>query len=133
MIKKQFTIYLENKPGVLARIMKALADKKVNIEGISVSESTDVGLVQIVANNAAATKKALSDIGVPFTEQEIALLPISNKPGELYRLTSGLAKSGVNINYVYATSCQGEGSCRCYAVVSAPNLKRVVAAWKKIS
>ena len=57
MIKKQFTVYLENKPGALARVTERLATAKVNIEGISVAASSDVGLVQVVVSNAAATKK----------------------------------------------------------------------------
>ena len=56
MIKKQFTLYLENKPGALAKVTRQLGNEKVNIDGISVAESTDVSLVQVVASNAAATK-----------------------------------------------------------------------------
>ena len=36
MIKKQFTLYLENRPGLLAKVTRLLAMHKLNIEGISV-------------------------------------------------------------------------------------------------
>jgi hypothetical protein len=53
MIKKQFTVYLENKPGELARVTSRLARERINLEGISAYTSADVGLVQLVASNAS--------------------------------------------------------------------------------
>lgn len=130
MRKRQFTLYLENKPGVLAAVTRRLAAAKVNIEGISVSESTDVGLVQIVPDNAAPARKVLKEARIPFTSQEVALVTLRNRPGELARVASKLARSGVNINYIYATGCECAGECRCYAVISAPDLDAVEAVWK---
>ena len=130
MIKKQFTLYLENKHGELARTTEVLAAAKVNIEGISVSEGTDVGLVQIVVSNAAATKRALAKARIPFTVQDVAMLPLKNKPGVLSAVASKLAKAGVNINYVYGTSCNCGCNCDCNIIISAPNLKKVEKIWK---
>lgn len=130
MIKKQFTLYLENKPGALAKVTAKLTKAKVNIEGISVSESTDVGIVQVVSSNGAATRRTLTDSGIPFTVQDVSLLHLPNEPGALARITARLAKDGININYVYATSCTCNSGGRCSAIISAPNLKRVEKAWK---
>lgn len=131
MIKKQFTIYLENKPGRLGKLTRMLAGEQVNIEGISVSESTDVGLVQMVPSNAAKTKNTLKKLGVAYTVQDIALLPLKNEPGSLSKLVSRLGKRGININYVYSTACTCKTSgCDCLAIISAPDLKAVVEAWQ---
>ena len=130
MIKKQFTLYLENKPGELAKVTKKLADVKINIEGISVSGSTDIGLVQVVVSNSAETKKMLLKLKIAFTVQDVALLPIRNEPGALSKIVARLASYGVNINYVYATASKCKKDCDCYAIISAPNLKKVEEAWK---
>lgn len=127
MIKKQFTIYLENKPGRLARLTKMLAKEKINIEGISVSESTDVGLVQVVPSNAARTRSLLRQAGVPYTVQDVCLLPLADYPGSLCKVVSKLGAAGININYVYATSCQG--NAKCHVVLSSPDLAAVEKAW----
>jgi hypothetical protein len=129
MIKKQFTLYLENKPGRLAKLTRSLAKDNVNIEGISVSESTDVGLVQIVPSNAVKMRAALKRARIPYTVQDVALLPLKHKPGSLSKVITGLAREGVNINYVYATGCAGGNTCDCHAIISAPNLKAVENAW----
>lgn len=131
MIKKQFTIYLENKPGMLALITNALATAKVNIEGISVAESTDVGLVQMVVSNAHATEKILKNKRIPFTVQDVALVHLDNRPGALAGIASKLAKAGININYVYATACDCDDCGGCYAIISSPNLKKVEAIWRQ--
>lgn len=133
MIEKQFTLYLENKLGVLADLTAKLADAKVNIEGISVAESTDVAIVQIVVNKAQATAKLLKKNKIPYTIQNVALVHLPNKPGSLARIVSQIAKFRVNINYVYATGCACKNDCDCYAVIGAPDLKKVEKAWKAMS
>ena len=130
MLKQQFTLYLENKPGQLAKITNKLASAKVNLEGISVANSADVALVQLVVDKAAATRKILNDVGVAFTVQQVAIVPLVNRPGALADITTKLAKAKVNINYVYATACDCTGKCSCYAIISAPDLKKVEAIWK---
>lgn len=130
MIRQQFTLYLENRPGALAKVTQDLADAKVNIEGISVSASTDVGLVQLVPGDTDLTRRTLIEAGVPFTVQDVALLPLKHEPGALSQVVSALAKQHVNINYVYATANTNPASADSYAVISAPDLERVEAVWK---
>jgi hypothetical protein len=130
MIEKQFTLYLENKLGVLAALTTKLAKAKVNIEGISVAESTDVAIVQLVVNKAPTAARILKAARIPYTVQNVALVHLTNKPGSLERIVSKVAKSKVHINYVYATGCACKKACDCYAVIGAPDLKKVEKAWK---
>jgi len=125
MIKKQFTLYLENKPGALARVTNLLAEAKINIEGISVSSSVDIGLVQIVVSNAVRTRQILTRKKIAFVTQDVVLVQLANQPGALARVVSKIAKLGININYVYATACTGGENCRSVAIISAPNLRKV--------
>jgi hypothetical protein len=129
MIKKQFTLYLENRLGILARLTTRLAKAKINVEGISVAESTDVGLVQMVVSNAEATKKILDKEKIAFTTQSVAVVHLENKPGALAMISSKLAKAGININYVYATGCDCKDCGGCYAIISSPDLKKVEKVW----
>ena len=59
MIKTQFTLYLTNRPGELARATRAFGAARINIEGISVAERTDVSFVQIIVSNAQTARQAL--------------------------------------------------------------------------
>ena len=129
MIKTQFTLYLENKTGILAKITRLLATAKVNIEGISVAETTDVSLVQVVVDNAAAAKRALKRGNVSFTQQAVAVLPLSNRPGALASVAARLAKAGININYLYCTTPDGHHA-EPVVVVSGEDLARIEKLWK---
>ena len=133
MIKKQFTIYLENKPGELARVASRLAKEKVNLEGISAYTSADVGLVQIVASNAARTRGILKDCGVAFTSQDVAVVPMDNRPGAVAQVAAKLGTAGININYIYATTSNFPASSgyKCHVVISSENLDKIVKLWKQ--
>ena len=128
MIRKQYTLYMENRPGAIAKITKALSDNKVNIEGLSLSVTADVGLLQLIVSNATVATKIFKKFKVPYTSQEVALVPLTNKPGTLARMASKLAKAGVNINYIYGTGGRKTKDGDFYVVVSASNLKKVEKA-----
>jgi len=114
---------MENRPGMLAKLTASLAKARVNIEGISVAESTDTAIVQLISSDSARTKKALKELGIPFTAQDVSVVVLDHKPGALARLADKLAEAGVNINYIYATAPAKAG--RCCMVISADNLKKV--------
>ena len=126
MIGTQFTLYLEHKPGALAVVAKKLADARINIEGVSAAAMADSALVQVIVSDSKATARVLKKAKVAFTTQEVAVLTLKNRPGELARLSATLSRKGVNISYVYGTPC-GD---KCVLVVSAENLAKVERLWK---
>lgn len=132
MIKKQFTIYLENRPGALAKVTQQLGREKINIEAISVAASTDMSLVQLLPSNAAKTRRILKKLEVSFTVQYVSLLPLDNVPGALCKIVSALAKSKVNINYIYATGNVAAKGAMDYVVISAPDLDKLEECWKQV-
>ena len=65
-----FTVQLEDRPGSLARVAQALADRGVNITGIvGVAEDTD-GALMLTTSDAAATREAFGAIGIAFEEHD---------------------------------------------------------------
>jgi hypothetical protein len=65
-----FTVVLDDRPGSLARVAQALAERAVNITGIvGVAEDTD-GALMLTTSNAEATREALSALGLAFEEHD---------------------------------------------------------------
>jgi hypothetical protein len=63
-----FTVQLEDRPGSLARVAQALAERGVNITGIvGVAEDTD-GALMLTTSDAAATREAFTGLGITFEE-----------------------------------------------------------------
>jgi hypothetical protein len=104
---KQLTISLENQPGRLAAVAKVLADAKVNIEAVLGSSAGAEGSAQVVVDNLAKAKKALSAAQFAYTEGSLEQVELPNKAGALAEFTAKLAKKGVNIDAAYGTVHKG--------------------------
>ena len=127
MLKSQLTLCLENRPGELARVTKILTEANINIEGISVVDSTDASMVQIIVSNSRNAKAALKKAAVPISEQKIAVITLANKPGAL---ATRLAREKINVNYLYATTPPADQPGECSIVISADDLDAVESLWK---
>jgi hypothetical protein len=103
----QLSIAMENAPGQLGRLCRALAQANVNIRGISVSDATDVSTIRLLVSDVPAAKTALREAGVQFVSQEVLALDLEDKPGALERVTTRLGEAGVNIHYLYGTGDSG--------------------------
>jgi hypothetical protein len=65
-----FTVKLDDRPGSLARVAKALGDRGVNITGIvGVAEDTD-GALMLTTSDAAETRAAFEGLGLAFEEHD---------------------------------------------------------------
>jgi hypothetical protein len=65
-----FTVQLDDRPGALAQVAQALADRSVNITGIvGVAEDTG-GALMLTTSDAALTREAFSALGIAFEEHD---------------------------------------------------------------
>ena len=104
MIEKQISIFLENKPGVMADVCKALGAYDINIRGISVSDTVDHAVVRMIVDNPRKAIHVLGEHGALVVETDVLALKLDDKPGTLAKLASKFARGKVNIEYAYGTS-----------------------------
>jgi hypothetical protein len=65
-----FTVQLDDRPGALARVAAALAERGVNITGIvGVAEDTD-GALMLTTSDPAATREAFASLALAFEEHD---------------------------------------------------------------
>jgi hypothetical protein len=65
-----FTVQLDDRPGALARLATALAERSVNIAGIvGIAEDTD-GALMLETSDPARTREAFDALGLPFEEHD---------------------------------------------------------------
>jgi hypothetical protein len=100
----QFSVFLVNKPGVLAQVTGALAEAKLNILAMTLVDSQEHGVLRVVTDDMAATRGVLAKLNLPMTETEVLCLDLSNRPGALADVATLLGQNHVNINYAYCTS-----------------------------
>jgi len=103
----QFTITVDNQPGAVARIAKALGDSKVNILSLLGTSQGTTGTVQLVAEDAKKAKKALDAARISFQETPAEQYELPNKAGALAQCLATLEKKGVNLGSIHATAAKG--------------------------
>ncbi len=105
-MSKDLIVTLEDRPGALARMGEALGKAGVNIDGICGVTVEGKGLIHILVADAAKAKRALADNKIPVTrEEDVLVLDVTDRPGELGDVGRRLADAGVNIHLAYlATS-----------------------------
>jgi hypothetical protein len=100
----QFSVFLVNKPGVLAQVTGALAEEKINIAAMTLVDSQEHGVLRIVVEEPAEAREVLTRLNLPVTETDVICLELSNNPGALSDIATLLGKNHININYAYCTS-----------------------------
>jgi hypothetical protein len=103
-ITKQLAIFLDNRPGMLARLADALAEAKINIYAITTSDTVDHSVIRLVVSDYRKALHVFEEHGTLVVEDDVIMLEASNKAGELARIAHKLAEGKVNIEYCYSAT-----------------------------
>jgi len=99
---KQISIFVENKPGRMARVARTLADAGVNIRALTIAEAGDFGVIRMVVDDTEKGYKALHDDGFTVSETDVLAVELKDVPGGLYEIANTLGMNNVNVDYAYA-------------------------------
>jgi hypothetical protein len=100
-ITKEFTVLLEDRPGMLGKVCQALADHEVNILALQSFPTRGKFVIRFIVDNPQTAKTVLNNERLTYAETEIVQIKILHRPGEIARLASRLGKANININYAY--------------------------------
>jgi hypothetical protein len=103
-ITKQLAIFLDNRPGMLARVADALAAAKINIYAVTTSDTVDHSVIRMVLSDYRKALHVFEEHGTLVVEDDVLLVDGTNKPGELARLAHKLADAKINIEYCYSAT-----------------------------
>lgn len=123
-IQTQFSIFLVNKPGVLSRIFREIAKAKINVTSIAMMDSTEHGVLRLIAANPDEARPVLKKLEVPVTETDVLAVTLSNRPGAAADLCDRLSGAHMNIGYMYCTG--GARGGKTTVVIKVPDLKRAM-------
>ena len=98
---KEFAIRVEDRPGTLGKVCRALAERGVNILAFQSFSTGKESIVRFVVDNPTTAKSVLDAQRLTYTEVEVAQVKLPNRPGELARAASRLGDANININYAY--------------------------------
>jgi len=102
MLVQQLSVFLENKVGRLKEVTQLLKDNNVNIRTLTVSDTTDFGVLRLIVDDTTKAERALKDQGYTFNKTEVIAVEIPDTPGGLNEVLDIIEKANLNIEYLYA-------------------------------
>ncbi|MCK4319575.1 ACT domain-containing protein [Candidatus Micrarchaeota archaeon] len=106
----EVTIIAENSVGTLATIAEALGGVGINIEAISAYESDKNAVFRVVTKDVTSARKTLEKIkGIKnIIVSDIIVVEMTNRPGELGKITRKFANKGIDLESVYIINKRSE-------------------------
>lgn len=127
----QFSIFLANKPNILAQICQQLADQKINIVALSMMDATEHGVLRLVVADPDRARESLAALNVPTAETTILLATLPNRPGALADVVGRLSSNHIGVNYAYCTTgAPGGKTMGVFRVSDLKKAERVLAERK---
>jgi len=120
----QFSVFLANKPGLLARVLHQLAAGRINIVALSMMDSSEHGVLRLIAEEPRRVRAALQALDVPAAESEVLTAVLPNRPGALADVIERLAGEHINVQYAYCTA--GAPGGRALGVFKVSNPSRAI-------
>ena len=80
---KQISVFLENTPGHLEDVCKALAEAGVNLLTITIAETKEYGIVRAIVDKPDAAAAALKAAGFFAKLVDVLAVEVEDKPGAL--------------------------------------------------
>ena len=120
----QFSIFMVNKPGVLAQVLGEFARAKINIIAMTLMDSVEHGVMRVVFAAPQGAKEVLSKLNMRYNETEVLCVNLDNKAGALATVAEKLAKNHINISYAYCTA--GAKGGRTTGVLKVADVKKAM-------
>ena len=104
----QLTVFLENSEGRLAALCRTLADANVNMQALTIADTTDYGVVRIICDEPARALEVLDNADFRAVSTKVSAIGVPNRPGGLAELLATLDELNLNIEYGYCFSLKDD-------------------------
>jgi len=94
---KLVAIFAENKPGLLARVTKILADAGVNLRWLTIATSERFGVIKILADQGERAFASLKGHGLAVSLLDVLAVEVEDRPGALHAVVDCLARRQINV------------------------------------
>jgi hypothetical protein len=99
---QQLSVFLENKPGRLQKVLEVLAEKEINILTLNIAEIKDFGIVRMIVNRPEDAHQALREEHITCSVNDVLGIGVEDTPGSLLKLINTFTEKNLNIEYMYA-------------------------------
>lgn len=105
----QISVFLENRAGQLAEITGVLAKKGIDLRAINIAETSDYGVLRLIANRPQEAASILLEQGFILSMTPVVAVSVPDEPGGLAKVLDVLAKESIDVEYMYSVFGQVDG------------------------
>ena len=102
MYMKQISVLVDNRAGAVFEVISFLAEKKINIFAVNMSDTPNFGLLRFIVNHPDECKELLEREGFLVSVCRVLAVGLTDLPGGLTKVTKILTKNGISLEYIYA-------------------------------
>ncbi|MCD6133902.1 MAG: amino acid-binding protein [Deltaproteobacteria bacterium] len=97
----QLSVFIENKKGRFAHVVKLLGEGEVNIRAMSLADTVDFGILRFVVNKPDVAYSILKENGLVVRKDEVLAMEVEDRPGGLAELLQSITEQDLNVEYMY--------------------------------
>lgn len=102
MTVKQISVFLENKPGTMAKFTDVLSKNNINLRALSLAEASDFGIARIIVDDVYNAVQVLKDADYICSATNVLAVAIPDEAGALSGVIHALGENEINLEYMYA-------------------------------
>ncbi|MBE7048959.1 MAG: acetolactate synthase [Ruminococcaceae bacterium] len=117
---KQISVFVENAAGKLSKITSVLAAGGINIRALSISDTTDFGILRLIVQEPDKAVAILSENEIMVKSTEVIVVEIDDEPSGLNKALCLLHDNHVALEYLYAFVTKKESEA--YVIMKPDNI-----------
>lgn len=99
---KQISIFLENRQGTLFNVTDLLARNNIDIEAVSLADTTDFGIMRCIVDAPDKALRILKENGYTASTTDVIAVEVPDVPGGLSSVLRIMHENGLNVEYLYS-------------------------------
>ena len=128
MIEKQLSVFIENRTGRLGEVLQVLKDSEVNIQSLSLADTTEYGLLRLIVDKPEVGKERLAEAGFSSMLTDVLIVRIPHSPGGLQNILKTVAEKNISVEYMYGLTITGDEAS---VVMKTSDLAKASEAFKE--
>ena len=81
---------------------RILQEAGINIRTLSMADTSDFGILRMIVNDVETTNRVLKENGFVVSRTAVVAVEVPDRPGGLHGILAVLAKTEINVEYMYA-------------------------------
>lgn len=98
---RQFNVFLENRVGELAMLIRVFDMIQIRIVSLTIVESSDCSIVRLLLSDAERADKEFREANLAFVVTEILLVKLPNTAEPILQICQTLLAAEISIHYAY--------------------------------